>query len=181
MRCQEFKARLDVQLDKRLPPLLDPNLRAHSLECPECCAWLDTSAAVLSALESTRPLVSRPEFSISVLQSFESGQRDRRRSRRLALVGGLSAMAVAATLLLAILSWGPESRFKKSAPTVQSQSFADINYEQILVSASAITSHHSVWMSELAEGLRPATSSVNSAIHTLLRTLPASELAHVLL
>jgi anti-sigma factor RsiW len=183
MHCEEFKTRLDSLLDERLKPSGDSRLRAHARRCAECAEWLHDHTALLTSVEKLPPVLPHADFSIRVLQSFDADQRQTQRQQRKRLTWAIAGLATAAALLLMIVSWrdsvpviGPTKMLHQNA-----QPFASLDYQRWLADADHITSQQRAWVSELAHGLKPVTSSVHSALHTLWRNLPANELALVLL
>jgi hypothetical protein len=164
-----------------LEPAADSRLRAHASRCPDCAGWLKGSAALTTAVTK----MSRPEpaadFSIRVVQSYSAEKRQVQKDLRRRWVWGGSALAAAAAVLLAVFGAReapPNGQHLVPAPRVEP--LLGFNYQQLLLSAGNITRRQSAWVAELAQGLKPVTSSVHSAFSTLRRTLPANQLAHVL-
>jgi hypothetical protein len=183
MHCEEFKTRLDSLLDERLKPAGDPRLRAHARRCTGCAEWLQAHTALLTTVEKLPPPAPRADFSIRVLQSFDADQRQAQRQQRKRVTWAVVGLATAAALLLLVFNWrdsgpvaGPTKMLHQNA-----QPLASLDYQRWLADADHITSQQRAWVSELAQGLKPVTSSVHLALHTLWRNLPANELALVLL
>jgi predicted anti-sigma-YlaC factor YlaD len=183
MHCEEFKTRLDSILDDRLKFSGDPRLRAHARRCTGCAEWLQAHTALLTTVEKIPLAAPRADFSIRVLQSFDADQRRVQRQQRKRVTWAVAGLAIAAVLLLMVFNGrdpvpavGPAN-----VPHQTVQPLASLDYQRWLADADHITSQQRAWVSELAQGLKPVTSSVQSALHTLWRNLPANELALVLL
>ncbi len=138
---------------------------------------------MLATVEKLPPPALRADFSIRVLQSFDDAQHKVQKDIHRRWTWAISALASAAAVLLTVYSWRdrPPAVRSLELPYKNVQPLAAIDYQQILADAETITSQHGAWVTELAEGLKPVTSSVNSALHTLWRKLPTNELALVLL
>jgi predicted anti-sigma-YlaC factor YlaD len=177
--CRRFKARLDAVLDERRRPEQDAQLRSHARHCPRCASWMKSQSVALAALESIAPEECPVDLAFRVLQSVDA---DRRRPvvhwRRWAV----AAMAVAAGLLLAILGWRspdaapnqPEMPVAKQSPTEPPYEIFARETEHFAVN---LRSHQLVVVGEVADGFKPVTSSVFTALNTLWRALPGGESA----
>src|SRR5262245_43986354 len=161
--CRRFKARLDAVLDERRRPEQDAQLRSHARYCPDCAAWMKSQAMVLAALESMADEECPADFAFRVLQSVEPVRRPSR-WRRLAV----AAMAVAAGLLLAILAWrSPDAAPNRPETPVAQQTPAVPPYEILEHFAVNLKSHQLVVVGEVADGFKPVTSSVFTALNSL--------------
>jgi predicted anti-sigma-YlaC factor YlaD len=175
--CRRFRSRLDAVLDERRRPEQDAQLRSHARHCPDCEAWMKSQMMALAALASMADEECPPDFAFRVVQSVEPVGRPSH-WRRLAV----AAMAVAAGLLLAILSWRspeaapnrPETPLVKQSPTVRPYEILARETEHLAVN---LKSHQLVVVGEVADGFKPVTSSVFTALNTLWRALPGSESA----
>jgi predicted anti-sigma-YlaC factor YlaD len=177
--CRRFKARLDAVLDERRRPEQDAQLRSHARHCPGCASWMKSQTMALAALESMAPEERPADLAFRVLQSVDA---DRRQSvvhwRRWAV----AAMAVAAGLLLAILGWrSPDAAPNRPGTEVVEQSPAVRPYEILAREtehfAVNLRSHQLIVVGEVADGFKPVTSSVFTALNTLWRALPGGESA----
>jgi len=175
--CRRFKTRLDAVLDERRRPEQDARLRSHARHCPDCAAWMKSQTIALAALESMVGEECPADFAFRVLQSVEPVRRPGLR-RRWAIV----AMSVAAGLLLAILGWRspevapnrPQTPIAKQSPVVPSYEILARETEHFAVN---LRSRQLVVVGEVADGFKPVTSSVFTALNTLWRALPGSESA----
>lgn len=91
-------------------------------------------------------------------------------------------MAVAAGLLLAILAWrSPDAAPSRPETPIVEQSPAVLPFEKLAREtehfAVNLRSHQLVVVGEVADGFKPVTSSVFTALNTLWRALPGSESA----
>jgi predicted anti-sigma-YlaC factor YlaD len=175
--CRRFKARLDAVLDERRSPEQDARLRSHARDCPDCAAWMKSQATVLAALESMADEECPADFAFRVVQSVEPAHRPPRWRR-----WAVAAMAVAAGLLLAILGWrSPDAAPNQPEMPVAQQSPAEPPYEIFAREtehfAVNLRSHQLVVVGEVADGFKPVTSSVFTALNTLWRALPGGESA----
>jgi predicted anti-sigma-YlaC factor YlaD len=175
--CRRFKARLDAVLDERRRPEQDRQLRSHARHCPDCAAWMKSQTTALAALESMADENCPADFAFRVLQSVEPVRRPARWRR-----WAVTALAVAAGLLLAILGWrSPETAPNRPQTPMAKQSPAVPPYEIIAREtehfADDFKAHQLIVVGEVAEGFKPVTSSVFTALNTLWRALPGSESA----
>jgi predicted anti-sigma-YlaC factor YlaD len=180
--CRKFKARLDVALDERRRPEQDAQLRSHARHCADCAAWMKSQTTALAALESMAVEECPADFAFRVLQSVEPLRRPPRWRR-----WAVAALAVAAGLLLAVLGWRspevapnrPETPIAKQSPAVPSPAVP--SYEILARKtedfAVNLKSHQLVVVGEVAEGFKPVTSSVFTALNSRWRALPGSESA----
>jgi len=175
--CRRFKARLDSVLDERRRPEQDAQLRSHTRHCPDCAAWMKSQTVALAALESMTDAECPADFAFRVLQSVKPIRRPARWRRWAA-----AALAVAAGLLLAILGWKspetapsrPDTPMAKQSPTVPSYEILARETEHFAVN---LKDHQLIVVGEVAEGFKPVTSSVFTALNTLWHALPGSESA----
>ena len=175
--CRRFKARLNAVLDERRGPEHDSQLRLHARHCPDCASWMKSQTTALAALESMADEECPADFAFRVVQSVEP-VRQPSRWRRWAV----AALALAAGLLLAVLGWrSPETTPNRPETPVAKQSPAVPTYELLAREtehfAVNLRSHHLVVVGEVAEGFKPVTSSVFTALNTLWCALPGGESA----
>jgi predicted anti-sigma-YlaC factor YlaD len=176
--CRRFKARLDALLDERRRPEQDAQLRSHARHCPDCASWMESQTMVLAALESMADEQCPADFAFRVVQSIDADRHRWSHWRRWAV----AALALAAGLLLAFLGWRspetapnrPEAPMVKQSPPVPPYELLARETEYFAVNLKA---HQLVVVGEVAEGFKPVTSSVFSALNTLWRALPGSESA----
>src|SRR5262245_39137682 len=177
LSCAEFKMRLDEVLDARRQPDRDQQLRDHARRCAKCAQWMDDHKVLLATVGEIAGESPRPDFSFQVLQAVEIQQRQQRRR-----VWRAALLALAAGLLIAAVGWRiprgsqlPQELANEGQPPT----FA---YASIVVDlASSLTTKPTRLAGEVAEGFKPVTSSVYTALHTLWRTLPGSESAQKVL
>ena len=128
-----------------------------------------------------------PDFGIKVLQELAQVQRQNNRRKRLARL----TMALAAGLLIALASWRSLGVFQGDSvpkfanhPASGAVAF-ETHYLQLAKTtrnlAGNITSPQVELAGEVAEGFKPVTRSVYSALHNLWRTLPGSDVAQTML
>jgi predicted anti-sigma-YlaC factor YlaD len=177
VRCRRFKERLDTVLDERRRPEQDAQLRSHARHCPDCDSWMKSQAMALAALESMPDEECPADFAFRVLQSAEPVRRPLHWRR-----WAVAALTVAAGLLLAILGWkSPERAQNRPETPIAEQSPAVPPYEMLAREtehfAVNLRSHQLIVVGEVAEGFKPVTSSVFTALNTLWRALPGSESA----
>src|SRR4051812_18426129 len=158
MRCEEFRSRLDVVLDERHSPAADPQLRSHARRCADCGQWMKTSSALLKIVGRVPLPEPTADFSIGVLKSLELECKTQRevRGRR---AWAISAIATAAAVLFAFVGWR-DRQAPPEPPHGNAQQYVVLDYQQFLVDAGALTSERGAWVAELAQGLKPVTSSV---------------------
>jgi len=175
--CRRFKARLDAVLDERRRPEQDSQLRSHARHCPECTSWMKSQTMALTALESMAAEECPADFAFRVLQSIEPVRRPSHWRR-----WAVAALALAAGLLLAILGWRspdaapnqPQTPLANQSPVVQPYEIFARETEHFAVN---LKSHQLVVVGEVADGFKPVTSSVFTALNSLWRALPGSESA----
>ena len=176
LECRQFRARLDLVLDERLRPERDPELRAHARRCSNCAGWMKAQTRALAALESMADAECPADLAFRVVQSHEPDRRRPLHWRRWTI----ASLAIAAGLLLAILSWRspeanrPETPLAKQSPPVPPYELLARETQDFAFNLKA---HQLVVVGEVAEGFKPVTSSVFSALNTLWRALPGSESA----
>jgi predicted anti-sigma-YlaC factor YlaD len=180
MQCPEFKTRLDWILDHRESPRHDAKLRAHARQCSNCADWLDAHDMLLAGFQQAQFPRPVADFSLRVLGTVEAQRVQRKRWRVLAV----ACLSVAAALLVIVLSW----RSSDAPPVAQEPNvrapvrpLVAMDYEQFAQRTMNLTTKQLVLMGKVAEGFKPVTSSVYTALNSLLRSLPGSELANVLL
>ncbi len=187
MRCAEFRVRLDGILDARCSPQRDPELRAHARHCPKCAEWLAGHDELLAAVPDLPMISPAPDFGLQVLQELAQVQRQSNHRKRLAQL----TMALAAGLLIALASWRSLSVFQGDSvpkfvnhPALGAVAF-EAHYLQLAETtrnlAGNITSPQVELAGEVAEGFKPVTRSVYSALHNLWRILPGSDVAQTML
>jgi hypothetical protein len=195
MHCEKFKSRLNVVLDERLNPRREPSLRAHARRCSECADLLEMHTELLSAVRELPSVSPRADFSFRVMAAFEASTAPAaqpvtptpnvstpRRVSRSSSKWFAGLLAAAAAVGFTMVSWngtGPASGIDADAPTV-----VHVNPGSVGVIPATMADNldlQKALISDLTEGIKPVTSSVYTALQKVWRTLPASELAHVLL
>jgi predicted anti-sigma-YlaC factor YlaD len=187
MRCAEFRVRLDGVLDARRAPQRDPELKAHARHCPKCAQWMAGHDELIATIAELPTISPAPDFGLQVLQEFAQVQRQRIRRQHLAHW----SMALAGGLLLALISWQNLNLYHAdsipkigSHPALGTVAF-ESHYLQLAETtrnlAGNITSPQVELVGEVAEGFKPVTRSVYSALHNLWRTLPGSDVAQAML
>jgi hypothetical protein len=202
MHCERFKSRLNFVLDERLDPQSDSLLRGHARRCSECADLLEVHGELFSAVEELPHPRPRADFSFRVMAAFESAELatatplvsvapksdvpHRSKSARRWAFGGLAAAAAAMIgIVMTSSAVGPAP---EQIVNVIEQTPVRIGTPHILTPFAmgpAVLGNdvdaQRVWVGELTEGIKPVTSSVYTALRTVWRTLPASELARVIL
>ena len=187
MRCAEFRVRLDGILDARRSPQRDPELKAHARHCPKCAEWMAGHDELLAAVPDLSMISIAQDFGLLVLQELAQAERLRIRRKRLSQL----TMALAAGLLIALASWRSLGVFRGDsvAKFANHPAFGTIAFETHYLQlakttrnlAGNITSPQVELAGEVAEGFKPVTRSVYSALHNLWRTLPGSDVAQSML
>lgn len=181
--CRKFKARLNAVLDAREDVSHDADLRAHARHCPSCAQWMHALTAVLAAIEETTPiapaisLAPQHDFALRVLHSVDLERKQQRRWYR----WRIASLAIAGGLLIAVLNWGlPDGG--NSLTTLPSHPVTTpAPMRQLADLAGDLSSPPMVFVGNVAEGFKPVTTSVNTALQTLLRSVPGNDLPpHVL-
>jgi len=203
MHCERFKSRLNFVLDERLDPQSDSLLRGHARRCTECADLLESHVELLSAVEELPHPRPRADFSFRVMAAFEAAQSEatatplvsvaamsdlphRSRPARRWAFGGLAAAAAAVIgIVMTSSAVGPAPEL---VVNVVEQRPVRVGTPHVLTPFAmgpAVLGNdvdaQRVWVGELTEGIKPVTSSVYTALRTVWRTLPASELARVIL
>lgn len=106
MNCQEVRQHWDLYYDSEGESELYFQINEHLDQCPKCAEWFHQQShledLIVEKLQSLSPPAPTPELWKSVLAS--SGLERRAPSKRWYLFGGL--LALAASLLVAVLLWG---------------------------------------------------------------------------
>jgi anti-sigma factor RsiW len=190
MHCETFKSQLNNVLDERLNPQTDSSLRAHALRCGECAELLDMHGELLSTVRQLPAVAPRADFAFRVMAAFEADSAARKSvdptTRRWSSRWLTGILAVAAALGFVVVSWDGSN--PKPGDLARPQVVGQSPREVAVISAPLSVSHsaadleqHREWVAGLAQGIKPVTSSVYTALQTIWRTLPASELAQVIL
>ena len=183
MNCTEFETRLNELLDQRRSLTGDRLLAEHATGCAEC-AQLAAEYSILVATMAKLPQEAflsekslRPEFSLEVLKSLELREVGQAGwSRKKVLRSAAIAMAAAAAVLVAVMNWPrPEGDGQlpggtTTVATTSSQSILLAGEWELLVRDAA--AERMGWMGDVAEGFRPVTQSLYSALNALRRALP---------
>ena len=190
--CRKFKARLDSVLDERQDPETDSELDAHIQSCPSCADWMAAHIELLEAMpndaaEASDDSILRGlnlrdaircalDFALRVLQVVEGERQRQNRWRR----WRIASLAVAAGLMIAVLNWRwPDVGGQMAGPP--DHPVASLPMAQLADFAGDISTQQKALVGNMAEGFKPVTTSVNTAINTLLRALPVAEIPpHVL-
>jgi hypothetical protein len=201
MHCERFKSRLNFVLDERLDPQADSLLRGHARRCADCADLLEAHVELFSAVDQLPHPRPRADFSFRVMAAFESAELatatplvsvapksdvpHRLKPSRWAF-GGLAAAAAAVIgIVMTSSAVGPAPEL---VVNVVEQRPVRVGTPHVLTPFAmgpAVLGNdvdaQRVWVGELTEGIKPVTSSVYTALRTVWRTLPASELARVIL
>ncbi len=132
MNCQSFETRLDELLDRRLSPDVDPQLAEHGQHCRRCNRMLADYLALSAAIDSlTSPgaftdlparvlaeIAPHEDESLAVRaasasRAVQSGEHTK--PYRIPMAAWI-AMAVAASLLVAIGAWGWVNSHESARP-----------------------------------------------------------------
>jgi hypothetical protein len=192
MHCEKFKSQLNTVLDERLNPQADLSLRAHALCCCECAELLEMHGELLAAVEQLPSPARRADFAFRVMAAYEADTALAQKSlssigRRWSTGWLTGILAVATALGFVFVSWNGAS--PKPEETTSPQIARQLPREVVVITATIPVGHsaaelelHREWVAGLALGIKPAvTNSVYTALQTIWRTLPASELAQVIL
>ena len=150
LNCVGFRSRLDAVLDSRRSPQLDLPLRAHAKRCPACAEWLATQTAVLEVVEDVPAIGPATDFGLQVLQTLQV-QREQHRRRRWRVVG--STIAVAASLLVAVMMW------HDPAETQQAANVAAAHSAEIPAVLKRVD--------EVSQDFKPSSGSVYTALNAI--------------
>jgi hypothetical protein len=203
MHCERFRSRLNFVLDERLDPQADSLLRGHARRCADCADLLEAHVELFSAVEQLPHPRPRADFSFRVMAAFESAQLatatplvsvaprsappSRSKSARRWAIPAFAA-AAAAAIAVVVSSSNVGGPVPERAVNVAQQTRLRVGSPHVLTPFAMGPAYlgddvdaQRVWVGELTQGMKPVTSSVYSALRTVWRTLPASELARVIL
>ena len=116
------------------------------------------------------------DFGIRVLQSVNAERRQKNRWR----IWTAASLSVAASLAIAMFS-ARHAEFDAVPGTSAREWRPHEMANSIAAEAGRLTNKQFVLVGKMADGVRPVTSSVYSALNNLWRALPGSELAHAVL
>jgi anti-sigma factor RsiW len=166
--CDEFEARLNDLLDRRIAPDDDSQLCSHARRCPRCADRMSAQLAVSAALKDLRPEGPDETFPFAVMNRFEQEQTIATRPRHRQWIA--IALATAATGLIALTLWRGTST--PVAPTEVTNSSYDRLAEETQELATLVSQLQSEVMNELAEGFKPVTTSFGAAYDVFRRVMP---------
>lgn len=195
MQCDEFDARLDNLLDRRSLPADDLRLQRHARVCPRCRDQLTTTVRLLSGLDLLEVPPLRSDFAQRVVQEVVPASQTRR------VWWSPSAIAVAATLLLALLPglgyllgssglWAPIAPTRSGepgavayvtpstpahdTPAVEDSPWMRYGNSILELYPEEARARHRQQVSALARDLRPIATPFNAAVTAIRRTIPVS-------
>jgi hypothetical protein len=206
MHCERFKSRLNFVLDERLDPQADALLRGHARRCTDCADLLEAHVELFSAVEELPHPRPRADFSFRVMAAFEAAQSEaatpvvplvsvapkrvepsRSKSTRRWAMPAFAATA-AAVIAVVVASSNVGGPAPERAVNVAQEMPVRVGSPHVLTPFAMGPAYlgddveaQRVWVGELRQGMQPVTTSVYSALRTVWRTLPASELARVIL
>lgn len=195
MQCDEFDARLDNLLDRRRLPADDPRLQRHAQVCPRCREQLTATVRLLSGLDLLEVPPLRDDFAQRVVQEVVPASQTRHTR------WSPSAIAIAATLLLALLpglgyllgsrgSWAPNAPTRSGGPgevayvtpstpandtpAVDDSPWMRYGNSILELYPEEARARHRQQVSALARDLRPIAAPFNAAVTAIRRTIPVS-------
>jgi len=199
MQCSEFQQRWQLLLDERERPEFDAQLRDHAEHCSGCAELLDLQEQLFIGLAATRPSAPDDLADGTLARLHQSQQSYGRRRRAAALIS--VGLAVAVLLFLyppaatvppvgigttsAIVSVDPPSRVDfhpASSPEMPGEDRRSLDEDisawlrDLWLRATAATQFGRMGLQpveQFAEGFEPLASTLNVAINTLRRGMPA--------
>ena len=197
MKCGEFETRIQSVLDCRESLGDDQTLREHADQCADCAAVLDAYNAMLDAVEIHETPELDDDFGQRVVQLTFAPQAAGSANSRYATRAMVVALAsIAALIMISVLPrlWishdpapspgGPTGTLQLTGPGTPSEpSTTTEDPEQIVASdpdwrslwsqlSSRIASEDLQPIETLAEGIRPITNSLTTAVDGLRTTFP---------
>lgn len=109
MHCEKLEAKIDTLLDDRLPLAEDSEVAAHLADCPTCSEKVAIYEAMLRGTNALPMPELRNDFAATVISSLAY---ERRESSTLSFKTwkiAISAVAVAASLLIMTMWWADNS------------------------------------------------------------------------
>ncbi len=177
MHCDQFETRLNDLLDRRISPDDDATLCAHAQRCPACADSMAAYLSLTTAIQKLPPDSPDETFRFAVMNRMAEEQSvSIHRQRRQWL---MASLVTAATVLIALTLWRGGIDPNSSAGTAGGVA-TDLppGYERLAEEtqqlASLIATRQLEVMNELAEGIKPVTTSFSAAYDALRRTLPAN-------
>lgn len=200
MQCEAFEYRLQSLLDRRQRPEVDDQLRAHALGCDACRQTLDAQESLFAGLAAFEFATAEPPAAQAIaahaLAEMNPPAGDRKTASRwtsLRWAAPLIAAAAVVALLLAPFWFGSSDAQPKadqvaenpiSTPetdetnTPVAPQLPQVDLTQFTFASSlpdqlpTVDTLARLDAPVLSKGLRPLTSSFNSALTVIRRTIP---------
>jgi predicted anti-sigma-YlaC factor YlaD len=130
-------------------------LCAHARQCPTCAQWLATETALIEIVAGKPQAEPSPEFTMRVVQTVEIERHQQRRQHRWQLI----SLAVAASLLVAVMAWrGPAGREvpgelaattqPPELPAAMLERMGQVSQDIKPVSGSVYTALNAIWLAQ---------------------------------